>query len=82
MLLGGGSIFQAGDGLAALETGIDVITLGREMIVDPEWIEKIRNGRENAIITTLRGAKRNELDLPQRFWETIWSKPGWFPGVS
>ena len=40
VLLGGGSIFQAEDGLAALQTGIDVITLGREMIVDPEWIDE------------------------------------------
>ena len=82
VLLGGGSIFKAEEGLAALNTGVDVITLGREMIIDPEWIEKIRTGQESTIVTTLWGAKRDDLDLPRRFWDTIWSKPGWFPGVA
>jgi 2,4-dienoyl-CoA reductase-like NADH-dependent reductase (Old Yellow Enzyme family) len=62
-------------------TGVDVLTLGREMIIDPEWIEKIQRGREDTIVTTLKGADREALDLPSGFWNTIWSKPGWFPGV-
>ena len=81
VLLGGGSIFEADDGLAALQTGIDIITVGREMIIDPEWVQKIEQGREHTIVTSLKGMKPDDLDLPQRFWETIQSKPGWFPGV-
>lgn len=81
VLLGGGSIYRAEDGLAALQTGVNVITLGREMVMEPEWAEKVAQGKEAEIVTTLVGASRSELNLPTRFWNTIWSAPGWFPGV-
>jgi len=81
VLLGGGSIYTADDGLVALQTGVDLITLGREMIMDPEWVEKIVQGKEDQIITTMRKGTREELEIPLPFWETIWKAPGWFPGT-
>lgn len=81
-LFGGGSIYTAEEGLEAFQSGADIITLGREMIIDPEWVEKIETGRDNEIITTLRKEMQDELEIPKPFWKTIWQAPGWFPGTN
>jgi 2,4-dienoyl-CoA reductase-like NADH-dependent reductase (Old Yellow Enzyme family) len=81
-LLAGGEIHTEADALEALETGIDFVTLGREMIIDPEWIQKVAAGAPETIRTKLKAGQREELSIPEPFWETIWKAPGWFPGVS
>ncbi|GHU05333.1 putative NADH-dependent flavin oxidoreductase YqiG [Alphaproteobacteria bacterium] len=81
ILLGGGAIGSADDGLAAIRSGIDMITLARQMIVDPEWAWKITQGREDEIVTVIKPGTREELEIPSPFWRTIWATPGWFPGT-
>lgn len=81
ILLGGGSIYRADEGLEAHQTGVDMITLGREMIIDPEWLAKIARGDEEKIITCIREGSRIELEIPLPFWQEIWREPGWFPGT-
>lgn len=81
ILLGGGSIYSADEAIDAYSQGLSMITLARSMIIDPEWIEKVEQGRENEIVSSLREDVRSELDMPQPFWNVIWSAPGWFPGT-
>lgn len=81
-LLAGGEIHTEADALDALQTGIDFVTLGREMIIDPEWVQKVTAGVPETIRTKLEAGQRQELTIPEPFWETIWKAPGWFPGVS
>ena len=80
-VLAGGAIYTEEDGRKALATGVDFITLGRALIIEPEWVQKIAAGSGSSIRTELRAHDREALTMPHPFWTTIWNAPGWFPGV-
>ncbi len=80
-VIGVGSIYTADDALKALEIGVPLIALGRELIMDPEWVQKVEQGRENEIVTKLNKNQQRELDIPDPLWQAIIHTPGWFPGV-
>ncbi|MFB0846230.1 NADH-dependent flavin oxidoreductase [Paenibacillus oleatilyticus] len=81
-VIGGGSIYTADEALEAYETGIDLISLARGLVIDPDWIEKVKQGREADIETTLRADAQQRLVIPDPLWRMIWGDPGWFPGTS
>ena len=80
-VLAGGAIYTEEDGRNALATGVDFITLGRALIIEPEWVQKVAARSGSSIRTVLRAHDREALTMPQQFWTTIWNAPGWFPGV-
>lgn len=80
-VIGVGAIHTADDALRALQTGVPLIALGREIIVDPDWIEKITAGREADIQTTLTKDDQARLVVPDPLWHSIMNVPGWFPVV-
>jgi 2,4-dienoyl-CoA reductase-like NADH-dependent reductase (Old Yellow Enzyme family) len=80
-LIGVGSIYTAEDAHKALASGIPLIGLGRELLIDPEWVQKIEDGREDEIVTELAIDKQNELDMPSPLWQRILNNPGWVPGI-
>lgn len=81
-VLAGGAIYTEAEGRDALATGVDFITLGRALIIDPEWVQKVAAGSGSTIRTMLNSEDREALTMPQPFWNTIWNAPGWFPGVA
>ncbi|MFC0272842.1 NADH-dependent flavin oxidoreductase [Metabacillus herbersteinensis] len=80
-VIGVGSIYSADDALKALETGVTLIALARELIIDPEWVQKVEQGRESEIVTKINKNHQHELDVPDPLWKAIIHSPGWFPGV-
>jgi len=80
-LIGVGSIYTAEDARKAFETGIPLLALGREIIIDPDWVQKVEEGREEEIVTKLDKNKQEELVVPDPLWNAITHTPGWFPGV-
>lgn len=78
-LIGVGSIITAEDARKALDTGIALIALGREIIVDPDWVQKVEQGRENEIATAIYPDQQQELVVPNGLWHKILNVPGWFP---
>ncbi|TLS36236.1 NADH-dependent flavin oxidoreductase [Pseudalkalibacillus caeni] len=80
-LIGVGSIYSADDAVKAMEMGLPLLALGREIIIDPDWVQKIQNGNEEDIATTLDKSKQDELVVPDPLWQAIVNTPGWFPGV-
>ncbi|MGJ9458436.1 NADH-dependent flavin oxidoreductase [Oceanobacillus sp. CF4.6] len=80
-LVGVGSLYTADDVAEAMKTGIEFIGLGRELLIDPEWVQKIESGNEADINTTLDLNGKEALDFPDPFWKVITSVPGWVPGV-
>lgn len=80
-LIGVGSIYTAEDARKALTSGVPLIGLGRELLIDPEWVQKIEQGREDEIVTKLEIDKQIELDLPTPLWQRILKNPGWVPGI-
>ncbi|OIU70504.1 NADH-dependent flavin oxidoreductase [Rossellomorea aquimaris] len=80
-LIGVGSIYSAEDALKAFRTGVPLLALGRELIIDPDWVKKIEQGREDEIVTEIDKEKQKELVVPDPLWNAIINTPGWFPGV-
>ncbi|WP_438348680.1 NADH-dependent flavin oxidoreductase [Paenibacillus sp. FA6] len=80
-IIGVGSIQTADDALKALKMNIPLIALGRELIVEPDWVEKVQTGREADIATTVSTSAQEQLVIPDPLWKGIISRPGWFPVV-
>jgi 2,4-dienoyl-CoA reductase-like NADH-dependent reductase (Old Yellow Enzyme family) len=81
-LIGVGSIYSAEDARKAFETGVPLLALGRELIIDPDWVQKVAEGKEAEIVTEIDKSKQKELVIPDPLWNAIIHTPGWFPGVS
>ncbi|WP_226529891.1 NADH-dependent flavin oxidoreductase [Metabacillus niabensis] len=80
-LIGVGSIYTAEDARNAFASGIPLLALGRELIIDPDWVQKIAEGKEAEIVTKIDKDKQEELVIPDPLWNAIINTPGWFPGV-
>lgn len=80
-VIGVGSIHTAEEALQALQSGAAMIALGREIIMEPDWVAKVQEGREADIRTTLTKEDQSELVVPDPLWQAILNAPGWFPVV-
>jgi 2,4-dienoyl-CoA reductase-like NADH-dependent reductase (Old Yellow Enzyme family) len=81
-IIGVGSIHTPDQAVEALEkTGIPLLALGRELIMEPQWVEKVEQGNEKEIKTTIHPNDQALLTIPDPLWELIMSVPGWFPVV-
>ncbi|OIK16258.1 NADH-dependent flavin oxidoreductase [Bacillus sp. MUM 116] len=78
-VIGVGSIHTADDALKAIQTGVSMIAIGRELIIDPDWVEKVRQGKESEIETKLKKDAGSRLVVPDPLWQKIVNTPGWFP---
>lgn len=78
-VIGVGSIYTADDAIKAIQTGVSMIALGRELIIDPDWVEKVRQGKESEIETKLKKDAQSRLVVPKPLWQLIVSRPGWVP---
>jgi 2,4-dienoyl-CoA reductase-like NADH-dependent reductase (Old Yellow Enzyme family) len=80
-VIGVGSIYTPDEALKAFQTGVPLIALGREMIIEPDWVQKVKDGKENEIITEINKNKQDQLVIPDPLWQAIIHTPGWFPGI-
>ncbi|WP_134683054.1 NADH-dependent flavin oxidoreductase [Brevibacillus migulae] len=78
-LIGVGSIHTPEEALKALETGVPLIALGRELIIEPDWVQKVQEGKETEIATVLKKDAQDRLVVPDPLWQAIINTPGWFP---
>jgi 2,4-dienoyl-CoA reductase-like NADH-dependent reductase (Old Yellow Enzyme family) len=79
--MGVGSIRTPDDALKALDSGVPLLALGRELIIEPHWINKLQNNEIDQIRTTVRRTDQAELEIPHGLWQMILNVPGWFPVV-
>ncbi|MDM5224064.1 NADH-dependent flavin oxidoreductase [Peribacillus sp. NJ11] len=80
-VVGVGSLHTPDEVAEAMETGVPFIALGRELLMEPHWIEKIRSGKEGEIRTTLSKKDQEELVIPDPLWEKLIHIKGWLPVV-
>lgn len=80
-LIGVGSIHTADEAIKALHTGVPMVALGRELIMEPDWVQKVQDGKESEIVTTLSKKDQDQLVIPDPLWKAIIHTPGWFPVV-
>ncbi|OZB96538.1 NADH-dependent flavin oxidoreductase [Paenibacillus sp. XY044] len=78
-VIGVGSIQTPDDALEALSSGIPLIALGRELIMEPDWVQLVLDGHENQIRTSISPLDLEELSIPEPLWNLMMSIPGWFP---
>ncbi|WEG17386.1 NADH-dependent flavin oxidoreductase [Alkalihalophilus pseudofirmus] len=78
-IIGVGSLHTADDVKKALDTGVPFVSLGRELIMEPKWIEKVQSGKKSDIATTLSRKDQETLVIPDVLWSAITNTPGWFP---
>lgn len=78
-VIGVGSIHTPDEAVKALETGIALVALGRELIMEPDWVQKTAEGKEAEIKVTLNKADQERLVVPDPLWRAIIGSPGWFP---
>nr|WP_264370899.1 hypothetical protein [Paenibacillus sabinae] len=78
-VIGVGNIRTPQNTVKALQSGVPIIALGREIIMEPDWIEKIAQGVEGEIKTTLSVKDQEKLIIPDSLWKFIIDIPDWFP---
>ena len=77
-----GGIKTCADAEGAIKMGADLVAVGRAVVVDPEWLSKVRSKSEASI---LAGLPKDELEIaralsiPPRMVEYLLSRPGWIP---
>jgi 2,4-dienoyl-CoA reductase-like NADH-dependent reductase (Old Yellow Enzyme family) len=81
-VMASGGIKTCEDAEGAIKLGADLVAVGRAVVVDPEWLAKVRNKTEASI---LAGLPKDELEIssalsiPPRMVEYLLSRPGWIP---
>ncbi|WP_436238933.1 hypothetical protein [Paenibacillus sp. LjRoot153] len=46
-VMAAGSIITPDNALKAMELGLPLVAIGRALIMNPNWVEKVANGRES-----------------------------------
>jgi 2,4-dienoyl-CoA reductase-like NADH-dependent reductase (Old Yellow Enzyme family) len=81
-VMASGGIRTSADAEGAIKLGADLVAVGRAIVVDPEWLSKVRGNREASI---LPGLPKDEIEIakalsiPPRMVEYLLSRPGWIP---
>ncbi len=78
-VVGVGSLHTPDEVVEALETGVPFVALGRELLMEPKWIEKVQAGGEDQIRKTLSRHAQEELVIPDPLWDRLMNVKGWLP---
>lgn len=75
--IGVGSIYSPEDAKEAEETGADLLALGRELLIEPHWVEKVAAGE--TVLTEMDMSRDNHI--PEPLMDRLKYRVGWVPGV-
>ena len=81
-VMASGGIKTCVDAEGAIKLGADLVAVGRAVVVDPEWLSKVRSKSEASILAGLPKDEleiANALSIPPRMVEYLLSRPGWIP---
>ena len=81
-VMASGGIKTCMDAEGAIKLGADLVAIGRAVVVDPEWLSKVRSKREPSILKGLPKDEREiskPLSIPPRMVDYLLSRPGWIP---
>ena len=79
-VMASGGIKTCEDAEGAIDMGADLVAVGRAVVVDPEWLCKLRSRNEASILAGLPREEREiagALSIPPRMVEYLLSRPGW-----
>lgn len=76
-LIGVGKVQTKQDVVEASETGADLLAVGRALLIEPNWFEKVAVDED---VLTVADMTRDNV-MPQPMIDMIRSTPGWVPGI-
>lgn len=76
-LIGVGSIYTVEEAEQALQLGADLIALGRALLIEPHWVEKVQHGEQ--VYTSYN--EKIDTVLPTPLFNRLKSRTGWVPGI-
>lgn len=76
-LLAAGSLQMPDDVLKALQSGLSMGVIGRPLVVNPNWVELVKNDSEDQIKDTLSLSKADALAVPKKLQTVIQTTPNW-----
>ena len=71
-----GSIHTPDEAIAVIKKGVPLFGLGREILMEPDWMEKVQSGRQSDINTFLPRNGRHRLVIPELMWNNILKRDG------
>lgn len=77
-LIGIGSVFTADEALGAVESGnMEMIALGRALLLDYDFISRIEEGNESEINNMFDPKRNDRYELPEPLWKQLYN--GFYP---
>ncbi|MBM4763491.1 NADH-dependent flavin oxidoreductase [Bacillus sp. B15-48] len=78
-IIGVGNIHTPEEAALVFEKGkTDFVALGRAIVVDPHWVEKVQQNNEETIRHELTSSDQNQAVIPTPLWKLILEVEGWF----
>jgi 2,4-dienoyl-CoA reductase-like NADH-dependent reductase (Old Yellow Enzyme family) len=79
-VIGVGLIYSPEQALVPITDGCDAVALGRVVLMEPEWVEKVTAGEEAQIRTALPANNADKtLTLPGPLYKRLLDVKGWIP---
>lgn len=70
-VIGVGGIHTPEQAEEVLATGISLVALGRELLIEPNWLSKVKKGEIDKIESKLDENRQKELVIPYPMWKNI-----------
>jgi 2,4-dienoyl-CoA reductase-like NADH-dependent reductase (Old Yellow Enzyme family) len=77
-VLAAGSMVTPDDVAKGIDKGLTLAAIGHALVMNPDWVEKVQNGRESEIQTAIKASQVSELELPEKLWGVIQASSPWF----
>ncbi len=78
-IIGVGSIHNPDEAVNVLRSGIPLVALGRQLLIDAIWINKVKEGKEHEIREKLPKNNDDEYSIPDGLWQVLMARKGWLP---
>ncbi|HHE7971123.1 TPA: NADH-dependent flavin oxidoreductase [Escherichia coli] len=80
-VIAAGKIRTPSQAQEAISAGLPLVTIGKGLVINPEWVTLAESGRNHEIQTTLNPQLVPELTIPDKLWDQIQASKGtgWFP---
>ena len=79
-VIGAGMVHLPGDAAAMLSDGCAAAALGRILLMEPEWVQRVLEGRSESIRRILPATGGDEeLTIPPPLYRMLLSREGWLP---
>lgn len=77
-VIAAGQIRMPDQAAKAIALGLSLVAVGQGLVMNPDWVELAKNGRDAQIVTALRPSQAPLIAIPHKLWGVISAIKGWF----